>query len=66
MADKQTFKTFEDAKRCPKCGNPGEAEGDRTQVSITCRNPRCLWFETPWIVDLKGDGLVWEGDREVS
>jgi len=59
-------KTLDDVKYCPKCGNHGKVEGTRGSVKITCMNERCPWYETPWIVEVKDDGRVWEGDRETS
>jgi hypothetical protein len=59
--------TFEEAKQCPKCKQPGEEgkfivsadrqSGSKT-VQIFCRNNRCKWFNTPWTVTVKADGSV--------
>lgn len=60
--------TFEEAKRCPKCDNPGELmstrnvrdnEGRPAKVHILrCQNNRCRWFETDWVVQQLEDGTV--------
>lgn len=60
--------TFEEAKRCPKCQTPGE---DRRQTRapqgalpgakihhIYCTNNRCVWYDTPWMVQVNKDGSV--------
>jgi len=63
MADTTT--TLEDASHCPKCGNPGE---ERSTVNLGrekgqmhyfyCVTELCLWFDTPWMVQTRSDGLV--------
>lgn len=65
-----TDSTLDEARRCPKCGQPG-AEDKRTPqrtggVSITfgCRNNRCLWFGQPgWVVDVRPDGTLPDPNR---
>jgi hypothetical protein len=62
--------TFEEAKRCPKCGIPGE---DVSQQKVTnrdlkmgtavahvimCRNDACNWYNTSWIVQVNPDQTV--------
>jgi hypothetical protein len=57
--------TLEEAKRCPKCEQPGEegqlvsreANGSRN-VQIWCRNKRCKWFNTAWTITIRSDGSV--------
>lgn len=57
--------TFEEASRCPKCGEVGE-QGPRqatakvgvTVVVMTCKNNRCTWFDTGWPVQINPDGSV--------
>ncbi len=62
--------TFERAKRCPKCGTPGEdrktltpgrelgVERGTTVHGIVCTNALCSWFETSWMVQVRADGSV--------
>lgn len=56
--------TFEEAKRCPKCNEPGQEAGSRSQrgggeiKTIYCRNPRCAWNDTSWIVQVNADGSI--------
>lgn len=57
--------TWEEASRCPKCGNVGREDGQMaTQrrgtnvVKLTCENPLCKWFETPWFVQINPDGSI--------
>lgn len=56
--------TFEEAKRCPRCDNPGEQKtvrpaADRSKLYIfTCQNGACVWFETDWVVQRLEDGTV--------
>ena len=60
--------SFEDAKQCPKCKQPGEEVGTRPApkgatkgsklVTIKCKNERCVWFDTIWYVQLNPDGSV--------
>lgn len=58
--------TFEEAKQCPMCAQPGE---DTTSTSapgirgarihhIYCRNEKCTWYNTPWMVQVNADGSV--------
>lgn len=60
--------TYEDAKRCPKCEEPGLKTGDKpagrnarpgTSVhTFECRNARCKWFNEFWVVQVNPDGSV--------
>jgi hypothetical protein len=62
--------TFEEAKKCPKCGLPGEDSSTQPVVSrdlkmgraaahtIYCRNDKCSWLNTAWIVQVNPDGTV--------
>jgi hypothetical protein len=66
-----TAPTFEEAKRCPRCDKPGE---DRKQMvvlgksfkggkapvahTIYCVTELCPWYNTPWIVQVNGDGTI--------
>jgi hypothetical protein len=52
-------------KRCPKCQEPGEEEGTRptqdfTKKAITmiCRNRRCVWENTGWVISVMLDGSL--------
>jgi hypothetical protein len=63
--------TFEEAKRCPKCNQPGD---DRKQLvllnrdfkggkapvvhHIYCVTELCPWYDTPWLVQVNGDGTI--------
>jgi hypothetical protein len=60
--------TYEDAKRCPKCNEPGlktseksagrnAAHGTRVHT-FECRNNRCKWFNEFWVVQVNPDGTV--------
>jgi hypothetical protein len=59
--------TFEEAKQCPKCGEPGDDR--KTEIvknmkrgvtvhHIYCVNQRCKWYNTPWMVQLNADGSI--------
>jgi hypothetical protein len=60
--------TYEEARRCPKCGNPGEVDsikdGPRnlprgTKIhTVYCRNQVCPWLDTCWLVQVNSDGTV--------
>jgi hypothetical protein len=58
--------TFEEAKRCPKCKVPGAEVNQRpgplgSRVhSIECRNSRCRWYQTKWLVQIQSDGSIQE------
>ncbi len=60
--------TLEEAKRCPICKEPGEHTGtsrgqdfDKSTVNeFTCKNERCRWFETSWLVQVRPDGSIAE------
>lgn len=58
--------TYEEAKRCPKCEQPGEktkeeparrVPGARLHT-IYCRNPKCKWYDTPYIIQVNADGTI--------
>ena len=62
--------TYEEAKRCPKCSQPGEVgpiypapeqarlpKGTTIHV-VYCRNKLCTWFDTAWNVQVNPDGSV--------
>lgn len=60
--------TFEDAKKCPKCGQPGEDIGFKPGRSerggavkvhtIMCRTQLCPWFNTGYLVQVNEDGSI--------
>lgn len=61
--------TFEEAKRCPKCEQPGQETGrisvkdtsvlPGTKVAtIRCDNSRCKWQGESWIVQVNPDGTI--------
>ncbi len=61
--------TFDQAKRCPKCDNPGEQDvvrngPDYKLYTFICRNEACAWFGTGWVVQRMDDGTIPE--REPS
>ena len=56
---------LERRQRCSKCGESGEQEGirptqDFTKKAITmiCKNQRCVWFETGWVITVMLDGSL--------
>jgi hypothetical protein len=57
---------LDEAKQCPKCKQPGELEDKAVAknsdgskvVNVYCRNPRCKWFNTPWLVQINADGTI--------
>jgi hypothetical protein len=61
--------TYEEAKKCVKCGLPGE-EVSKTPVRsgelpkgtqaaiIYCRTTNCPWQDTSWVVQINPDGSV--------
>lgn len=57
--------TYEEAKRCPKCKEPGQQTGTKpgknntTLHEFTCKNERCRWCNSaPWIVQVNPDGTI--------
>ena len=60
--------TLEEAKRCPKCEQPGEqtnvlpAQKDQMRgtqnYEFQCRNERCKWYEEKYYVTLRPDGTI--------
>lgn len=68
---------YEEAKRCPKCGVPGNFTKSRRQTRPTrgwctievykCENDRCKSEYDTWIVQVNEDGSIPErqkGDKE--
>jgi len=59
-----TDSTYEEAKRCPRCKEPGVdigsvrgPHGSRIHA-IQCRTPRCKWFQTNYSVQVNSDGTI--------
>lgn len=57
--------TLEEVQRCPRCEQPGEMARSRHltgterrsySLTFTCRNNRCRWNATSWIVQVRADG----------
>lgn len=57
--------TLEEVQRCPQCDFPGEVTRhghlsgtERRSYSLIffCRNKRCRWYDTSWIVQVRADG----------
>jgi hypothetical protein len=56
---------FEEAKRCPKCKQPGEEvaeskapSGDGVLKFFRCENTRCPEVGERWVVQIRADGTV--------
>lgn len=58
--------TYEEAKRCPRCEQPGAENGSRPAPErhmgrlqiFKCLNERCARFEGIWIVQIRPDGSI--------
>jgi len=60
--------TMEEAKKCPKCGQPGKEKSIRAATNsrnkpceihmIECQSKLCPWFETSWAVQVNEDGSI--------
>lgn len=58
--------TIDEARRCPKCNELGEktkeeilARGRGKELTFTCQNERCRWFEqTCSVVTVRPDGSI--------
>ena len=56
--------TYEEARRCPRCQQPGVEVGNRSGPhgsrlhTIQCRTPRCRWFNTDYVVQVNSDGSI--------
>jgi len=69
-----TSTSYEEAKRCPKCQNPGREVSSRRRrdgselKTIACGNARCSWFDTTYVVQINADGTIPEPtlDRDKS
>lgn len=57
---------FEEAKLCPKCGQPGEDRKQKASSSIVgatihfiyCVTKLCSWYDTAWLVQVNADGTI--------
>lgn len=68
MTEETQLPTFEEAKLCPKCGNPGEDRGTMPAPpnatrgakihKIYCVTKLCPWFETVYYIQVNPDGTV--------
>lgn len=68
--------TFEEAKKCPKCGNPGDdrrvtptRNARRQKVDlhhIYCVTELCPWFNTMWLVQINEDGSIPEPGQQLG
>ena len=66
--------TLEDAKRCPRCGEPGEENGMRPagpgavpgtkMLTVLCRVESCRWFGTGWVIQINPDGTIPEANTK--
>lgn len=62
--------TFEEAKRCPKCEQPGRETSAHhgsygsTMYVIECANKRCPWYNTSYIVQVNADGTIPEPSND--
>jgi hypothetical protein len=64
-----TDSTYDEARRCPRCGIPGdvvsknvvrsqELRPGTTAHVIFCRNRDCTWLDTSWVVQVNPDGTI--------
>jgi hypothetical protein len=63
-----TETTYEEAKKCPKCGQPGDVRqvkpsrnnrGEEVEVHMVyCVTVLCTWHETAWVVQVNKDGSI--------
>lgn len=56
--------TYEEARRCPRCEQPGVELGSRAGPhgsrihTIQCKTTRCKWFNTNYTVQVNSDGSI--------
>lgn len=58
--------SYEEAKRCPKCKQPGNVRLMRPAPNIRgamlhmiyCENELCVWHDEVWMVQVNADGSV--------
>lgn len=66
--------TYEEAKRCPRCGIPGDHTSttpgkDRRGKPVSihmifCRTEGCRWENTSWVIQVNPDGSIPQPDSE--
>jgi hypothetical protein len=66
-----TDTTLNEAKRCPKCSEPGKSvdvKQDRKGKLYVfgCENSRCRWYQTTWTVEVRPDGSIPEPRQHVK
>ena len=65
MAESQ----LDEAKRCPKCQQPGEQQAGYELVkegrhrgakvhTFICQNEDCVWYKTGWVLQINPDGSI--------
>lgn len=62
--------TLEEARRCPRCEQPGQERMMRPAPPpavgvlhfFACENQRCEWFDEVWPVQTRPDGTVVQPD----
>jgi hypothetical protein len=63
-----TDTTYEEAKRCPKCEEPGQEVSNKPgprgsrMHTFRCPNQRCKWYSTDYIVQVNADGTIPDPD----
>src|SRR5688572_1358846 len=63
--------TLEEARRCPKCEQPGELTGHSRAIplqrgvtrgarldQVLCKNSRCPWYNTAYYIQINPDGTI--------
>jgi hypothetical protein len=62
--------TLEEARRCPKCAEPGAQAGEMAAPhgpgvtrgarlhKFVCGNIRCRWYDQIWMVQVNPDGTI--------
>ncbi len=61
--------TYEEAKSCPKCGNPGRLSASKHSPNgrietYTCETPVCSWYNTGWALQILPDGTLAQRDQK--
>lgn len=64
--------TIDEARRCPKCQELGKKTGEASganrgsrELTYTCVNERCKWFEqTCSVVTVRADGSIPDPNRQ--
>lgn len=63
--------TLDEARRCPTCGELGQAVGVRPMESMRqgklhvfrCQNTRCMKHDRDWLVQVRPDGTIPEPSK---